>query len=81
MSNPVVVATIAELLSLVREAGSGELSVDELAKALLDIAIATGVAPALLSEHLTEAGRRRAEAIADIAMEAKIRIRELKGEG
>lgn len=80
MIDPAVVTTTAELIVLIRKAGTGELSAEALARALIDLAVATGIAPALLAEYLTEAGRRRAEAIADIAMEAKLRIAELKGE-
>lgn len=43
----------------------------EVAKDLVDLVISTGVDAALLGEYLTDAGKRRAEAIADIAEEAK----------
>lgn len=69
---------VGDLIDLVRLAPT--ISVQEFVRRLFDIAARTGIAPALLAEYLTEAGIRFAENAADIAQEAKLKIRAMKGE-
>ncbi len=45
---------------------------------LVDVVLGSGLAPALLKDDLTADGVRRAEAIAAIAKEARLRIEAMK---
>lgn len=75
---PVDPSLVTGLLELVQLASAGALTIHEFARRLLELAARTGIAPALLSEYLTEAGVRFAEEAADIAEEAKLAAKRLK---
>lgn len=80
MIDPIVDSfLVAALLELVREAGTGTLTVIEFTKRLLELVAKTGIEPALLAEYLTADGIRRAELIADIAEEAKLAVKRMGG--
>ena len=70
---------VAGLLELVKDAGTGTLTVTSFAKRLLELAAKTGIAPMLLAEYLTADGIRRAELAADIAQEAKMAVKRMGG--
>lgn len=73
MIDPIVDSLlVGGLLELVKDAGTGTLTVGKFATRLLELVEKTGIAPALLAEYLTADGARRAELIADVAEEAKL---------
>ena len=73
--DPILVADVIDLVRL-----APAITIHEFVRRLMDIAARTGIAPALLAEYLTEAGIRFAENAADIAEDAKLKVRAMKGE-
>ncbi len=61
------------LLNIIFAILSKTKSTEEIATDLIDLAFESGIAPAVLMQHLTERGRLTAEAIADIAQWAKLK--------
>lgn len=62
----VLTSLASALLRTISDAIRGQKSPEELAAAAIDDAIAAGVAPSLLAQHLTARARERAEAEVDI---------------
>lgn len=65
-------SAIATLAKLQADWLAGLLSVEEVAKLLLDLVFELGIPAAVLQGYLTEIGRKQADDIADIAEEAKL---------
>ncbi len=72
---------LIRLATMIADALSGKRSDEEIAKALVDAAFDTGVAPALLMDHLSARGIHDAELAADIAEFAKLTIAQMKKDG
>lgn len=68
---PRIVALLIDLLD-------GKIDDEKAVFQLVEIVLGSGIAPAVLKDDLTPDGIRRAEAIAAIAKEARLRIEALK---
>lgn len=74
-------ALAVQLAAIIGDALAGRRSEVEIAKALIDTAFESGIAPALLMQHLSERGKQHAELAADIAEFAKLEVARMKTGG